>query len=145
VRIDLPYARSCATPQSLARLSKPPHIRAGWEETTIASTDIRDLGPERSQDAIQFIEHHGLGHIIDQINDQLSVLTSQGLPIKSVEFTVADDWDEDDRRLHVTVYLDTDLMGAYAAWKDARPGLTRAASFAEEKGLLDFEFATANR
>lgn len=73
------------------------------------------------------------------------MLTSQGLPIKSVDFTLADDWDQEDRRLHVIVRFDTDLRGAYAAWKDARPGLTQAASFAEEKGLLDFEFATANR
>jgi hypothetical protein len=94
-----------------------------------------------STDAQRFITEHHLDASIRRLADELNLLARQGLPIHSFEITLDEDCEGEQKRLLVNVIFDADIRGAYHAWKDVRPGITRVAEDAEANGLIAFEFS----
>jgi hypothetical protein len=98
-----------------------------------------------STDAQRFIGEHRLDASIRRLADEFNLLARQGLPIHSFEITLDEDFEGEQKRLLVNVIFDADIRGAYDAWKDVRPGITRVAEDAEANGLIAFEFSGNNK
>jgi hypothetical protein len=92
-------------------------------------------------DAQLLVQRYGLGSVIDRVHEVVSTQKATPRHVVRIDVSTDHDWGEDDLRLLVTVSFDTDLVGAYEAWKDIRPLVTPVTQDAEERDLLAFTFA----